>query len=185
MNVHYHAFQNELSFSSTFSSRFFGFIPLQIAAQPGSQKLKHCVLSFLIVWQYSLYHIFCVHNSRREDVEPQQILIDSVQAWKYLFERVNHTNKCLEIGHIPAFVILREKCTVPETVVEYCFIRVGRPKPKIRQPQSLYRSHRVGEHSQRVELQMFKNLCRLFVHISKAFRQQLILAIKVTVNCPW
>ena len=31
---------------------------------------------------------------------------------------------------------------------------------------------------------MFKNRCRLFVHISKTLYQQLFLAIKVTVNRP-
>ena len=67
-------------------------------------------------------------------MEPQQILIDPVQVWKCLFESVDDSNKCFEIGYIPALVVLWEKCAIPETVVENCFIRVGYPKSKIRKP---------------------------------------------------
>lgn len=104
-------------------------------------------------------------------MEPQQVLIHTAQTGKRHHEDVDHPGKRLEIGGVPLSVVLREKRAIPETVVEYCFIWVGRPKPKIRQPQSFYCSHRVSEHDQRIELQMFKNRCRLFVHISKTLYQ--------------
>ena len=117
-------------------------------------------------------------------MEPQQILIDPVQAWKNPFENLNHPKKCLEIGHIPGLVVLWEKRAVPETMLKNSFIRVGRPEPEIGQPQTLDRSHRVRKHCQRIEPQMLKNHRHLFVHISKALYQQLLLAIEVAVNRP-
>ena len=115
-------------------------------------------------------------------MEPQQILIHLIQAWEHLFEDTNHSDKRLEIAHIPILVVFWEKRTVPKAMIKNCLIRVGGPKPKIRKPQALDRSHRVREHNQWIELQALKNLCRLFVYIGKTFYQQLILSIKVTVD---
>lgn len=65
-------------------------------------------------------------------MEPQQVLIHTAQTGKRHHEDVDHSGKRLEIGGVPLSVVLREKRAIPETVVEYCLIWVGRPKPKIR-----------------------------------------------------
>ena len=79
-------------------------------------------------------------------MEPQQVLIDCVQAWKYFLKRVDHTHKGLEIGHVPGLVVFGKECAVTEPMVENGLIGVGRPKPEVGQPQRFYRPHRVFNH---------------------------------------
>ena len=115
-------------------------------------------------------------------MEPQHVLIDSVQAGKHLFENPDHPDEGSEVCHVPASVITGERGAVPEPVVEDRLVRAGRPEPEIGQPQRLYRSHRVSEHDQRIELQILENRRGLSVHISEALCQQLLLALKVPVD---
>lgn len=127
MNVHDRMAENKplLSGACSVLPRFSGPARLQIAAQPGGQQLKHSVLGFLIIGQSALHHIFCIHDGRRKDMEPQQVLIDFVQTWKYPPEGVGHSDERFEIGDITAFVVHREKRAVPEAVIENGFVRAG------------------------------------------------------------
>ena len=153
-------------------------------AQTGGQKLKHRVLSFLVVGQNALHHIFGVHDCGCQDMEPQKVLVDAAQAGKCLHKHVDHYGESAEIAGVSGLIVLGKGGAVPKAVVKNRLVRVGDPKAEVGLPQAFHRPHGVGQHGERVEFQAVKNLRGLLVHIGEALLNHLVLALKVAVQRP-